>query len=157
MPMTPIEYEISVRVFTLRCLRYVPQAGRVPALPVFLDSSLPPLPRSSVPEWTTTVRCEISVVVALSKGIGLTPMTLSGPINLMSLSVVVPLPLPWASVLKFPRSPTWRISSVGAPCVLLCGLTIVPLYQPMSRLMCLSKIHLQWGPADVQPLVLSPN
>ena len=34
----------------------MPQAGRVPALPVFLDSSFPPLPRSSVPEWTTTVR-----------------------------------------------------------------------------------------------------
>lgn len=33
-----------------------PQAGRVPALPVLRDSSLPPLPRSSVPEWTTMVR-----------------------------------------------------------------------------------------------------
>lgn len=27
-----------------------PHAGRVPALPVFLDSSFPPFPRSSVPE-----------------------------------------------------------------------------------------------------------
>lgn len=34
----------------------VPQAGRAPALPVFRDSSLPPLPRSSVPAWQTTVR-----------------------------------------------------------------------------------------------------
>jgi hypothetical protein len=34
-----------------------PQAGRGPALPVFLDSSWPPLPRSSVPAWTTIVRC----------------------------------------------------------------------------------------------------
>lgn len=33
-----------------------PQAGRGPALPVLRDSSLPPLPRSSVPAWTTTVR-----------------------------------------------------------------------------------------------------
>jgi len=35
----------------------LPQAGRPPALPVFLESGWPPLPRSSVPEWTTTVRC----------------------------------------------------------------------------------------------------
>lgn len=34
----------------------IPQAGRAPALPVFRDSSLPPLPRSSVPAWQTTVR-----------------------------------------------------------------------------------------------------
>lgn len=34
----------------------LPQAGRGPALPVFSDSSLPPLPRSSVPAWQTTVR-----------------------------------------------------------------------------------------------------
>jgi len=98
-----------------------PQAGRVPALPVFLDSSLPPWPRSSVPEWTTTVR----------------PITLSGPINLMSLSVVEPLPFPWPSVSKLPKSPTWRVSSWGAPWVFPWGL--------------------KWGPADVQPLVLSPN
>lgn len=32
-----------------------PQAGRGPALPVFLLSSFPPLPRSSVPAWTTMV------------------------------------------------------------------------------------------------------
>lgn len=38
--------------------RCIPQAGRGPALPVLSDSSLPPLPRSSVPAWTTTVRCE---------------------------------------------------------------------------------------------------
>ena len=35
---------------------YIPQAGRGPAFPVFSDSSFPPLPRSSVPAWTTTVR-----------------------------------------------------------------------------------------------------
>lgn len=34
----------------------IPQAGRGPALPVFRDSSLSPLPRSSVPAWITTVR-----------------------------------------------------------------------------------------------------
>lgn len=84
-----------------------PQAGRAPALPVFLLSSFSPLPRSSVPAWTTTVR----------------PRTLSGPISLMNLSETVPSALPWASVLKLPRSPTWRSLSEGAPWVLLWGLT----------------------------------
>jgi hypothetical protein len=51
-------------------------------------------------------------------------MTLSGPMILMNLSVTEPLELPWASVSMLPRSPTWRFSSVGAPCVLLCGLTV---------------------------------
>jgi hypothetical protein len=53
----------------------------------------------------------------------LTPMTLSGPMSLISLSVVVPVEFPWASVLKLPRSPTWRSSSVGAPWFLPRGLT----------------------------------
>jgi hypothetical protein len=35
-----------------------------------------------------------------------TPITLSGPINLMSLSVTDPVALPWLSVLKLPKSPT---------------------------------------------------
>jgi len=47
----------------------IPQAGRVPALPVFKDSSLPPLPRSSVPEWTTTVRCKYSISIGLDSWI----------------------------------------------------------------------------------------
>lgn len=40
-----------------------PQAGRGPALPVFLLSSFPPLPRSSVPAWTTMVRCTTQAFV----------------------------------------------------------------------------------------------
>ncbi len=47
-----------------------------------------------------------------------------------------PFPLPLSSVLKLPRSPTWRVESEGAPCVLPKGL--------------------KCGPAEVQPLVLSP-
>jgi hypothetical protein len=62
--------------------------------------------------------------VYLYLGIRHTPITLSGPINLMSLSVTEPLLLPWASVSKLPRSPTWRVSSVGAPCVFPNGLTV---------------------------------
>ena len=88
-----------------------PHAGRPPALPVFLLSAWPPFPRSSVPACTTTVR----------------PRTLSGPISLMSLSSTEPFALPCPSVLKFPRSPTWRSESSGAPCSFWCGLTIVVL------------------------------
>lgn len=83
-------HQIGPPHITYAAMPMTPQAGRVPALPVFLLSSLPPWPRSSVPLWTTTVR----------------PRTLSGPINLTCLSVTEPLPLPWPSVLKLPRSPT---------------------------------------------------
>jgi len=43
----------------------IPQAGLVPALPVFFDSSVPPWPRSSVPEWTTIVRCDEDIDVSI--------------------------------------------------------------------------------------------
>ena len=52
-----------------------------------------------------------------------TPNTLSCPINLIYSSVMEPLELPWASVSKLPRSPTWRSESDGAPCCLENGLT----------------------------------
>ena len=42
------------------------------------------------------------------------PSTECSPISLMCSSVMDPLPLPEPSVLKFPRSPTWRVESVGA-------------------------------------------
>ena len=54
----------------------------------------------------------------------LTPMTLSGPMSLTSLSVTEPFALPWPSVLMLPKSPTWRSWSDGAPWSLLNGLTI---------------------------------
>jgi hypothetical protein len=84
-----------------------PHAGRVPALPVFLDSAWPPLPRSSVPECTTMVRC-VAVSFCLpartqeeeeGREGRRTPMTLSWPMSLISLSVVEPCALPWPSVL----------------------------------------------------------
>ena len=53
----------------------------------------------------------------------LTPKTLSGPISLIRGSVCEPLAQPWPSVLKLPRSPTWRSESEGAPWVLEKGLT----------------------------------
>ena len=37
---------------------------------------------------------------------------------------MLPLEWPWSSVLKLPRSPTWRSVSEGAPCCLLKGLTV---------------------------------
>jgi hypothetical protein len=86
-----------------------PQAGLSPAFPVVLLCSCPPLPKSSVPLCTTMVR----------------PSTLCGPMSLTCLSVMVPLARPSASVLKLPRSPTWRSSSSGAPWVLLWGLTAI--------------------------------
>ena len=98
-----------------------PQAGLGPALPVFKDSSLPPLPKSSWPAWTTTVLPRIEV----------------GPISLTKLSVLEPLATPSALVGMLPKSPTCLFSSSGAPWVFLKGL--------------------KWGPAEVQPLVLSPN
>ena len=52
------------------------------------------------------------------------PSTLSGPMSLMRGSVKEPLALPCSSVLKLPRSPTWRSVSEGAPCCLLKGLTV---------------------------------
>jgi len=58
MPITP-SIQVSDAPSDLTW-KYIPQAGRVPAFPVFLDSSFPPCPRSSVPEWTTTVRCNMS-------------------------------------------------------------------------------------------------
>jgi len=50
-------------------------------------------------------------------------MTLSGPITLINLSSTLPLEFPSESVSIFPRSPTWRSVSVGAPWVFLNGLT----------------------------------
>lgn len=44
---------------------HIPQAGRGPALPVLRDSSLSPLPRSSVPACTTTVRYTQSAFASL--------------------------------------------------------------------------------------------
>lgn len=65
---------------------------------------------------------------------GLTPRTLSAPISLTRRSCMVPTELPSASVLKLPRSPTWRSSSVGAPCVLPKGLTaVVSIYIHRER------------------------
>ena len=94
---------------SLRLLKYLPQAGRPPALPVFVDSSLPPFPRSSVPAWTTTVRFDCQQYQETLHGVlveGLTPKTLSWPISLTILSCIDPTALPWPSVLMFPRSPT---------------------------------------------------
>lgn len=63
IPMTPIQTvsHLSVSWYQEpRGLREtqinIPQAGLPPALPVVLESGCPPLPRSSVPPWTTTVR-----------------------------------------------------------------------------------------------------
>lgn len=84
-----------------------PQAGLPPAFPVFLLSACPPFPRSSVPAWTTMVL----------------PRTECSPMSLMCESDTDPFAFPWPSVLKFPRSPTCRSESSGAPCSFPNGLT----------------------------------
>lgn len=61
----------------------------------------------------------------------------SAPINLTRASCLVPLATPSESVTMLPKSPTCLFSSSGAPWVLPKGL--------------------KWGPAEVQPLVLSPK
>ena len=71
----------------------------------------------------TDLASSVRVITYAEYG-SLTPRTLSGPINLMSLSVTVVLTLPWSSVLKLPMSPTWRSSSSGAPWVVPKGLTV---------------------------------
>ena len=80
-----------------------------------------------MPPCTTMVRCNhvssISVRMVVVMVIERTPITLSEPINLISLSDTLPWALPWPSVLKLHKSPTWRSSSSGAPWVLLWGLT----------------------------------
>lgn len=65
------------------------------------------------------------------------PKTLCSPNNLIKESCLVPLATPLASVVMLPKSPTCLTSSSGAPWVLENGL--------------------KWGPAEVQPFVLSPK
>jgi hypothetical protein len=54
IPITP--RKVRHHTFSKISRQILPQAGRPPALPVFLESGWPPLPRSSVPACTTTVR-----------------------------------------------------------------------------------------------------
>ena len=76
-----------------------PQATLLPALPVVRLSSVPPLPRSSVPLRTTIAR----------------PMMLCGPCSEISLSQMLMLATPLVPASMLPRSPTWRSVSLGAP------------------------------------------
>ena len=67
------------------------------------------------------------------------PKMLFSPSSDMNLSQILIAALPFSSAITFPKSPACRapLGSSGAPCV-----------QPSG---------LKWGPADVQPSVLSPN
>ena len=128
------------------CTPMTPQAARPPALPVLRDSSLSPLPRSSVPYTTmgttsydafrqTSTHCMedngtaagVVQVYASSTQIPSTyPTTLSGPLRVTKESSIVNLASPCASLWMLPRSPTWRDVSLGAPCILLKGLKCDP-------------------------------
>ena len=76
-----------------------PQATLPPALPVFRLSSVPPLPKSSVPLCTTRAR----------------PMMLFVPSSDTRLTAKLKLATPLASATMLPRSPTWRSKSLGLP------------------------------------------
>lgn len=85
----------------------MPQASRPPALPVLLDPSSPPLPRSSTFSWTTKAR----------------PRMLLGLLQLVVIKVIMVSTMstsatPLSSASKFPRSPACRLlaSFVGEPC-----------------------------------------
>lgn len=129
-----------------------PQAARPPALPVLSDSSLSPFPRSSVPyilmsmtgspymtrhspcgeQWNDYRH---ALDMHTSRQVPTTyPTTLSGPFRVTSGSSMVNLASPCASLRMFPRSPTWRDASVGAPCASLEGLKCDPAEaQPEDR------------------------
>lgn len=65
------------------------------------------------------------------------PTILLAPFNEINLSDKLILAIPSEPASIFPKSPTWRTAASGAPCSTFVGL--------------------KWGPADVQPFVLSPN
>ncbi len=66
-----------------------PQAKRLPALPVFFDSSSPPRPKSSGFSWTTKQRPRIEC----------------SPLSEINLSFILTVATPFASVWTFPKSP----------------------------------------------------
>jgi hypothetical protein len=107
----------------------LPQAGRVPALPVFLDSSLPPWPRSSVPEWTTTVRCkEVS-------GRPLRADQLDQLVRGKALAIALSIGLEVAKVANMADLISW--STV----CLAMGVDYSILYQPGSEYVCSTAAH----------------
>jgi hypothetical protein len=138
-------------------LPITPHAARPPALPVLRDSSLSPLPRSSVPwrsshyghgdktnateeatVWTTTARLDLRQLHDLNQKSPRThPRMLCGPLRERTLSWMLIFATPLLSVAMFPKSPTWRALSVGAPCVCSNGL--------------------KCEPAETQPLLRSPS
>ena len=96
--------------------RISPHAMRAPALPVTFEhlpltgglvtgSELSPRPRSSSSPCTITER----------------PITVNAPSSRTSMSDIEPSELPDSSATMLPRSPAWRSSPSGAPCVLPCG------------------------------------
>ena len=95
-------YYFHTEQYQTTCLYWIPttpQATPTPELPVFRLSSVPPLPRSSVPLCTTRAR----------------PMMLCSPSSEILLSVKLKLATPLESATMLPRSPIWRSMSMGLP------------------------------------------
>jgi len=105
-----------------------PHANLVPLFPVVFESEWLPLPKSSVPECTTTdLPTTLNALIKY----------LNSPYNYILLSSYAKYPFPLSSVLILPISPTWRFSSKGPAWFVPNGL--------------------KWGPAVVHPLLKSPN
>lgn len=153
-----------------------PQAGRVPALPVFLDSGWSVLPRSSVPEWTTTVRLDgqhqlLAIptgprgrkVISKKKGKthaddAILSNELDQLISHASLRVTLAVGLEVAQVADV------AVVVGGSAVVLVVGvdfwtLATDPTHSDSQSTGCKMKgeENIQCGPADVHPLVLSPK
>jgi len=99
----------TIYIYLTSAIPITPHAILPPALPVVLDNSCPPLPKSSSFSCTTNDL----------------PMTLCCPTNEIWLSVILTcVSSPLDSTL--PKSPTWRSLSSGPPCVLPVGLKCAP-------------------------------
>lgn len=123
-----------IRRNSLKCL---PHANRPPALPVVLLNSWPPFPRSSGSAWMTSVRPKTLKIINLNNANHvIITFYLKFPDNEICLSEMSTFATPPAAV-TFPKSPTCLSPSVGPPWVFPNGL--------------------KCAPADIQPLVPSPN
>ena len=104
-------------------------------MPITPQANLPPaLPVVLLSSWPPFPRSSTSACTTT-----VLPKMLLSPVSDMNLSVMSIAAFPLSSAITFPKSPAWRdpLASSGAPCVHPSGL--------------------KWGPADVQPSVLSPN
>ena len=148
-----------------------PHAGRPPALPVVLLCSWPPLPRSSVPACTTNVRCPGDQQPAhgaqkeVREGKTYTQHAiLADQLDLRvrhgALGVALGVGLEVAQVADVALGVGGRAVGLGEG--VDCGIGSASGLDTVQETMerggpSWRGNSIQWGPAEVQPLVLSPN